>query len=819
MSRLAVLSLLLVFISLSLQAQTFTLKGKITDNKLEPLAFASIQIKQFHSGTISRQDGSYQLSLEADKYDLVISMTGYTTQVITVTVNRNTTQNVILEREDPKSLSEITVKARTKDRAEEVIRRVIDHKEEIMQAAGPYSVKMYIKGVQYDSGMVASRKKSKADTVRRGDEDLSRMAMAEISLKLDIGTGQQYREERLGVKKNGNAQSLFYLSATEGNFSFYNNLVKVPAISTIPFLSPVSYSGLIAYKYRTVSTQQNGRFKTWVISVRPRQISNATVEGEITISDSAWVITHTRLRFPRYHLPEYDFFEVEQQYSLVQNKAFMLSRQQFSYYSKSGKQKLSGNTLVTYSDYELNKQFPPHYFGTEVSATTQLAYEQDSSFWNQARTEPLTAQELRFVRYRDSLYRATHTRQYLDSVDRLTNKITWQKMTYLGQTFYNRKKERTWFVPPVLSLYQPLAFGGTRINPFLFYSKIYPSKKNLYANINLSYGLRNHDVNGSVSVTRMYNPFNRGFYRVSLKRDFEFIYSGDAWINLLKRSNFYLNNAVGIGHGLEIKNGLFLYSDLDIALRRSVGRYKIGSLVDSLFGNILDNNRPVYFEPYNAVYGKLRLQYTPFQRYIREPKEKVILGSSWPTFYTMWRKGIPKILSSKINFDYLEFGIEQEVHVGLLGVSRYNVKTGSFLNKKELQLVDYQFQRRGDPFLFMNPDEAFQALDSTFALFKRFYQAHYVHEFNGSLINRIPLLKKLQLREVAGGGFLIAPERHLRYVEAFGGIERVFKWPFSPMTKFKLGVYMAGSAANRFTSPVQFKIGITSWDKTRNRWY
>lgn len=819
MNRIIVLLPLFVFIACSLCAQPYVLKGKITDNKLEPLAFASVQVKETKTGTISRQDGSYQLSLEADKYDLVISMTGYITQVITVTVNRNTTQNIILEKDNLKSLSEVTVKGKTKDRAEEIIRRVIDHKEEIAEAAGAYSVRLYIKGVQYDSGAVP-RKRVKTDTVqRKANENLNRMAMAEVSLKLDVGSGQQYKEERLGVEKKGNAQSLFYLSATEGNFSFYNNLVKVPAISAIPFLSPVSYSGLIAYKFKTVSTTQTGKYKTYIIAVKPRQISNATVEGEITVSDSAWVILHTRLRFPPYHLPEYDFFEVEQQYALVQNHAFMLSKQQFSYYSKSGKQKLSGSTLVTYADYELNKQFPARYFGTEVSATTQLAYEQDSSFWSKARTEPLTPLELRFIRYKDSIYRVTHTRQYLDSVDRLNNKITWQKVTYQGQGFYNREKERRWFVPPLLSLYQPLAFGGTRINPFFFYSKTFPSKKDVSAYFNLSYGLRNHDVNGSVSVTRMYNPFNRGFYRVTVKRDFEFIYAGDAWINLLKRSNFYLNNAIGVGHGRELKNGLFIYADLDVALRRSVGRYKTGSLVDTLFGNVLDNNRPIYFEPYNAVYGKLRLQYTPFQRYIREPKQKVILGSNWPTFYTTWRKGVPRVLSSKINFDYLEFGIEQEIHAGLLGVSRYNIKTGSFLNKKELQLVDYQFQRRGDPVLFMNPDQSFQALDSSFALFKQFYQGHYVHEFNGSLINRIPLLKKLQLREVAGGGFLIAPERHLRYAEAFGGIERVFKWPFSPLTKFKLGVYVAGSAANRFSNPVQFKVGITSWDKVRNRWY
>ena len=148
----------------------------------------------------------------------------------------------------------------------------------------------------------------------------------------------------------------------------------------------------------------------------------------------------------------------------------------------------------------------------------------------------------------------------------------------------------------------------------------------------------------------------------------------------------------------------------------------------------------------------------------------------------------------------------------------YNVITASFLNKRNLRLLDYKWQRRGDPFLFMNPDEAFQALDSTFAVFKRFYQGHMVHEFNGALINKIPLLKKLQLREIVGGGFLIAPERNLKYAELFAGIERAFKWPFNPLTRFKLGIYVVGSVANQFQNPVQFKVGLTTWDKKRNKW-
>jgi hypothetical protein len=168
---------------------------------------------------------------------------------------------------------------------------------------------------------------------------------------------------------------------------------------------------------------------------------------------------------------------------------------------------------------------------------------------------------------------------------------------------------------------------------------------------------------------------------------------------MIKRSNIFLNNEFGVGHGLEIFNGLFLRNEINIALRRSVSDYKTGNLVDSLLGGVLDDNKPIPFEPYNAFYGKVRLEYTPFQQYRREPREKIILGSKWPTVFVEWRKGIPNILASDVDFDYLEGGLQQQLNLGLLGITKYTVKTGSFLNKADLRLIDYQFQRRGDPLL------------------------------------------------------------------------------------------------------------------------
>lgn len=805
---------LFFFIAVASHAQSFRVYGKVTDKNMQPLAFASIQVKELEIGTSTKEDGSYGLNLEVGQYNLVVSMIGYKTQIINIVVNKVYPLDIILEEED-KNLEDIVIKVKVKDRAEEIIRNVIRNKDRIMSASGAYSAQLYIKAIQQDS---STRKKDrgKTDTSVFQNADLQNMAMAEVLLKLDYASDTRLKEQRLAVKKNGNTDGLFYLSATQGNFNIYNNLIRVPSIAQIPFLSPISYSGLLAYKFKTIKIEKKDGRRIYTISVRPRQLSNATVEGEVTVLDSAWAILHARFNLPSFHLPQYDFFEVDQQYEFVQNKAWMLSRQQFNYYSRTAREKLSGQTLIVYSNYELNKQFGRNYFGVEVSSTAQTAYEKDSSFWKTVRLEPLTEKEVRYVRYQDSIYQVTHTKAYLDSIDKVNNRVTWKKLGLFGQTFYNRQKERTWVLPPIVALYEPLQFGGGRLRASFYYFKRYASRKDINLITEVSYGFRNKDIKGSISLKRMYNPFNRGYYFFELNRDFDHIYKGDAWINQIQRSSYFLNNYFAIGHGLEIVNGLFVYTEADLALRQSVVGYKTNATAD--LGGLRDSTQPVSFDPYQGFYTKINFRYTPHQRYIREPREKIILGSRWPTFYINWRKGIPNFMGSKADFDYAEMGMEQKINIGILGNLRYDVKTGNFLSKRDLKLLDYNFQRRGDPFLFMNPDEAFQALDSTFPLFKRFYQAHMVHEFNGALLNKIPLLKKLQLREVAGGGFLFAPERNLRYFEAFAGIERVFKWPFNPLTKFKLGVYVVGSVANQFSNPVQFKIGLTTWDKRRNRW-
>lgn len=596
--------LILVLVVVSLKSEAQKVYGKVTNTKMEPLAFVSVEVKGRNSGTMSNEEGNYSLNLEEGKYDLVFSMVGYESQLVPLVIDKNgTVKNIILEEDALNALSTVVIKKKMKDPAEEIIRNVIRHKNEIMAASGAYSCTLYIKAIQEDSLSAEKSKWNKKDTIEDVNKDLRQMQMAEIALHLDYESLDRMKEERIGVTKVRRFSGLFYLSATDGDFNFYNNLLKVPSVSEIPILSPVSYSGLIAYKFKTKEIRKEGARKIYVISVKPGRLSNATVEGEITIEDSSWVILHTKFSFPKYHLPEYDFFEVEQDYQFVNNEAWMISRQQFTYFSKAGKRKVSGRTTVSYKDFELNKIFDKKHFGVEVSATEQFAYERDSAFWQTVRTEPLSQKEIRYIRYKDSIYAATHTREYLDSVDRIINKITWKKVVFQGITYSNHERGSNWYFGTLPSIFQPFQFGGSRLGLFFNYSKMYKSKKYISLWNNLSYGIRNQDVNGTIRFSKLYNPFKRSYYNITLERNFEFIFQGDAWINMLKRSNYYLKNGIGIGHNFEVANGLYLFTDMNVAFRRSVSNYKTNDLVDSLFGGVLENNQAVSFQPYNATYG------------------------------------------------------------------------------------------------------------------------------------------------------------------------------------------------------------------------
>jgi Family of unknown function (DUF5686)/CarboxypepD_reg-like domain len=830
--RKYLLSIILLLLVNGINAQMHTISGKIVDAQLQPVAFASVYIKGQETATTSDAKGKFNFRLMDNRYEIIITMIGYKTNTTPVILNGADEKiNIILEKAS-NTIQEIKITNRKKDNSEDIIKNVIARKEQILNQTKCYNLSLYIKAIQTNNtkpiklrfGMLDENADSIkiADSINFEQKKLQGMSMAEIVSNIDFEVPNKIKETRLGVKKNGNIDNLFYLHITDGDFNFYKNLITIPSLSAATFLSPISYSGLLAYKYKTISiTEQNGR-KIYRIKVTPTKTGNALLEGEITVIDSLWYVRDFHLSFPKHLLPEYSNFQVSQTwgYAGSNDDKWLPIKQSFVYNSNSGK-KFDGTTTLFYQKYITDTLFEKKHFGMEVSTTTDEAYERDSSFWNNERAEPLSEKELKFIAFKDSIYNQTHSQTYFDSIDKKTNTVTFKKIFWDGVVNYNRVKDRRITINPVPSFFRIFQLGGPRITPSFFYNKKFKNYQRLNMYAETSYGANNKDVQGNWRVGYLYNPFSQGKITTEVGRNTEALFNGDALVNLLSRASYYLNTKAKVIHNIEVVNGLYIENTLEIAHRSDLADYKLyNNIMDSFFikYNIPlygGSNRPLRFAAYNDLYTTVKITYTPGQKYIREPRQKIVLGSAYPSIYLKYRKGIKGVFGSVVDFDYIEFGLNKEINWGTVGTGKLYALYGNYLRSKRLERVDYKWLPRGQFYVFFNPETSFQSLDSTIAVFKGYTEGHYYHQFNGAIINKIPMAKNLKLFESGGFGYLILPERNLRYVEAYFGLEKQITILGS---KFKIGGFLVSSYANQYQNPLQFKIGIRQYNDFLNRW-
>ncbi|HET7899067.1 MAG TPA: carboxypeptidase-like regulatory domain-containing protein, partial [Flavisolibacter sp.] len=182
MAFIRYLCLLLLFSTLAFAAQAQVVKvyGKITNNKLEPLPNASVHLKTSSVGTLSKDDGSYELYVPKGTYEIVVSMLGYKSTILPVVVNDELLQNVILEDDEEKStLQEVVIKVKLKDRADEIMRKLVDHKDSINNVVQSYSYKAYIKALQQDSTFSTGKESDSSKVTSRV------VSLQEILLKVD----------------------------------------------------------------------------------------------------------------------------------------------------------------------------------------------------------------------------------------------------------------------------------------------------------------------------------------------------------------------------------------------------------------------------------------------------------------------------------------------------------------------------------------------------------------------------------------------------------------------------------------------------------
>ena len=814
--------------------------GIVVDTARAPLPMVQIFNRDGAKLGQTRLDGYFNLNLRTGSYKLIFSHPDfYSVEIPTlVTAQTKDTLNIILVPKTEK-IQGAEIRREYKDPAADYMRKAIAQRDFWYSRIPNQSAQIYIKAFEIteqkikpkaatvatdidplDAAVINNTNDPYANTVPvvsvsdTAKNRISANAFVEIAMQRDASTDGKIKETRNGVQKVGSKAGLFYLSTTEGDFNLYQNLLDVPALCPLPIMSPLSNSALLAYRFKFLGAYQHPQYgRVLRIGMTGKQTANATLSGELHLVDTTYWILKAELKFPRHLMAEYDAMTLIQYNQLDSQEYLLIDSQRFNYSTKYGKSLNKATTLVDYKSITVVPNFPKNHFGMEVSKTTQEAYERDSTYWQQQRTQPLSNQETKFINTADSIKRVVTSDKYLDSVEAQINKVTLKSLVLEGQGYRDRKKGITLRFQPLWNIYQPWWPGGGRLSLWNSFDKTFENKKTFEFNENLSYGINNKDVRGTIYMSHMYNPYKRALIFASVGRDFGMVNMNAAYIDLFRRDNFYQNKHINVYHRQELINGLFFQVQGELSDRKDMSTYVFDEFGDSLF----ENNRPLKFIDHRAFFASFNLSYTPFQRYMSEPKQKVILGSAWPTFSINYKQAVPGVFKSNIDYQYLEYRIDHSFPWGLLGTSELRAVSGSFLSSRNVNVVDYRYQRRADPVIFTPPMFAFQQLDSTFTTFKRFYEVHYQHSFNGSLVNKIPFLKKLSLYEKAGVNVLYAPERrNLFFYEGYVGIDKLVRlW----RDRYKIGVYYTAGYANLFEKPrYGFKINFEYYDRLNNKW-
>ncbi|MEQ9592597.1 MAG: DUF5686 family protein, partial [Cyclobacteriaceae bacterium] len=123
-----------------------TLRGVVRSESGEPLAYATIFVKQTGSGAVTDLMGKYEIQLAPGTYDITFQYLGYEAITRIVIVDTNVKQVDVVLKSQAMVLQNVTILAGDEDPAYTIMRKTIAKAKYHTQEIDSYSAKVYMKG-------------------------------------------------------------------------------------------------------------------------------------------------------------------------------------------------------------------------------------------------------------------------------------------------------------------------------------------------------------------------------------------------------------------------------------------------------------------------------------------------------------------------------------------------------------------------------------------------------------------------------------------------------------------------------------------------
>ena len=806
-------SLFFLFFSLILVHSSLAgrISGTVTDDKGNILPYASVFVKGSSTGTTTNNNGKYFLNLPEGSFTIVCQYVGYARQEKILTIGPGP---LILDFRlslQQTSMKEVVVKAGAEDPAYEIIRHAIKKRKSYENPLDSFTCEAYIKTLLKTRSLPSrimgknftdqDRKGLGVDSVGKGiiylSESLTKISFKKPDkIKLEVISGRESGTNGFGF-----------------NFptfiNFYNNNVNVFITQLSPrgYVSPIADGALNYYRYKYLGSFTEDGKEINQIRVIPKRRFEPLFSGTINITDGDWRIHSLDLMLTKeYELEVVDTLKIRQIQVPITQNIWRTQNQIVNFSFKKFGIDASGNILNIYNKYDLGPKFRKKYFNNVVVKYDTAVNKKTIAYWDSLRPVPLEPEELQDYHTKDSIFKSTHNREYInrknDSLRKTDGRFTPKNILIRGvrRSDYDSLRPISFSTAPLLPKLEYNTVEGLVVN-----GEVSFLKENLISGNSIEfiphvrYGFSNTRLNawGSLNFNRKKAVFdmNGGSQSRSSwsfsggKRVSQFNHENpispllNEIYTLLVRKNYMklYENWFGsaqyktrLDNGLQI-SGSLLYED----------RIPLNNTADfSFFGNKDKPFSPNYpyeqlnapFVRHQALIAGIDLQFKPGQRYIEFPDNKLAIGSKYPTLALSYRKGIPDIFGSDVDYDKWQFSVWDNLNLKLRGEFKYRFSIGGFFNTRKLFIPDYQ-HFNGNQTLYASAYlNSFQIApyyaNSTIAAF--YAVGHIEHHFNGMITNKIPLLRNLQWNLVAGSNAFYV-NRNNNYAELFGGLENIFK--------------------------------------------
>lgn len=821
----------------TLNAQ-FVIKGNVLDENQKGIPGVRVALSNSTYGVPTNAKGAFFLEVEEkDQYIINFSMLGFESKTDTIQVTHPTTELNVVLIEQATSLNTVEIYADKKDVAKEVMKAVIDNKKNLSQQFESYTCETYIK--------TTLEKENRIPFLKGEDEPAGKQKMnfiesysiskyqAKNTYKEQVLAHQDYSDKSASSVvvsadfSNPNSilpsqtieynPYIFFEKIEDGEFDPYQNLIELPKVSSKPLVSPVAINAFVNYKFFLKSVFIEDGQKIYDIIVEPRFKESPLFSGNLYIIDSLWVIKSMDLKINASAMEYFKDFRIIQDFERI-DSSWVPVRREFIYNINDGKDVVMANTRVHHSNYSFNVDFEKNEFKNVVMEYEEDAFDKDSLYWANTRPLRLKPEELKFIAEQDSIAQELQSDEYIDSVNTEYNKVTVWDVLLNGVGFRNREKRQEIYFNSLINSVHFIRLGGVRYSLGGYYSKEFDNAQKIRINGSLDYGHRLQNFKGFLGAEYTFLPRRFGSFKIEAGNVYDFMTFNQSIVNFFGPGNQVENTYLELSQRLELVNGLYGKLSYNFSERVSVADIPLAPWQQWL-SDTLGWPPPISYPTYTVSIFELELLYRFKQKYIMKRGKKIIVGTEFPELRMRYKKGVPDMFGSDVNFNYIEIGASDEVTFGTFGKMKWDVEAGSFVGSQtqidQVQFIEQKFFRGSDLFFFSNPLMSMQLLDSTFNTARPFLQAYVIHHFNGALLSKVPLINKLKLELVAGGGALFIRDINYRHIEFYAGIERKIK---IRKQLFKLAVFYCLRENNQASVNLNFKFGLDFFNSWTNEW-